>query len=217
LVEVTIQLALKGPCARTAVPADIPDARHRFRFGIAAGSDAKPALREPAVRCETWLPAGIGRLAALRGRTLATAAALPRATEYRAATWRTRRSAAEPCPLWSIAPCAINVLPLKAQVKDRETRSPTPHHTLKFEITFCVRGVLTPPCGTPCLPDAVNISFSRRITSPSLIRRATFSSSRWCLTVSKYARKSRSITRVFRCTIAVATRCTASCAVRLGR
>src|ERR1035441_5315391 len=121
-------------------------------------------------RSDEPLPAGIGRLAALRGRTLATGAALPRATEYRAATWRTRRLAAEPCPLWSIAPFAINVLPLKAQVKDRETRSPTPHHTLKFEITFCVRGVLTPPCGTPCLPDAVNISFSRRITSPSLIR-----------------------------------------------
>src|ERR1035441_2849594 len=95
-------------------------------------------------RSDERLPAGIGRLADLRGRTLATAAALPRATEYRAATWRTRRSAAEPCPLWSIAPCAINVLPLKAQVEDRETRSPTPHHTLKFEITFCVRGVLSP-------------------------------------------------------------------------
>src|ERR1035437_4962872 len=64
--------------------------------------------------------------------------------EYRAATWRTRRLAAEPCPLWSIGPFAINVLPLKAQVKDRVTRSPTPHHPLKFEITFCVRGVVSP-------------------------------------------------------------------------
>jgi|ERR1035438_9100035 hypothetical protein len=64
--------------------------------------------------------------------------------EYRAATWRTRRLAAEPCPLWSIGPFAINVLPLKAQVKDRVTRSPTPHHPLKFEITFCVRGVASP-------------------------------------------------------------------------
>src|ERR1035437_7857321 len=64
--------------------------------------------------------------------------------EYRAATWRTRRLAAEPCPLWSIGPFAINVLPLKAQVKDRVTRSPTPHHPLKFEITFCVRGVISP-------------------------------------------------------------------------
>src|SRR5664280_865559 len=64
--------------------------------------------------------------------------------EYRAATWRTRRLAAEPCPLWSIGPFAINVLPLKAQVKDRVTRSPTPHYPLKFEITFCVRGVISP-------------------------------------------------------------------------
>src|SRR5665213_1945655 len=64
--------------------------------------------------------------------------------EYRAATWRTRRLAAEPCPLWSIGPFAINVLPLRAQVKDRVTRSPNPHHPLKFEITFCVRGVLSP-------------------------------------------------------------------------
>jgi hypothetical protein len=64
--------------------------------------------------------------------------------EYCAATWRTRRLAAEPCPLWSIGPFAINVLPLKAQVKDRVTRSPTPHHPLKFEITFCVRGVVSP-------------------------------------------------------------------------
>src|ERR1035438_1282148 len=64
--------------------------------------------------------------------------------EYRAAIWRTRRLAAEPCPLWSIGPFAINVLPLKAQVKDRVTRSPTPHHPLKFEITFCVRGVISP-------------------------------------------------------------------------
>src|ERR1035438_8976049 len=63
--------------------------------------------------------------------------------EYRAAIWRTRRLAAEPCPLWSIGPFAINVLPLKAQVKDRVTRSPTPHHPLKFEITFCVRGVIS--------------------------------------------------------------------------
>src|ERR1035437_8682492 len=71
--------------------------------------------------------------------------------EYRAATWRTRRLAAEPCPLWSIGPFAINVLPLKAQVKDRVTRSPTPHHPLKFEITFCVRGVFGTPLGNPVL------------------------------------------------------------------
>jgi hypothetical protein len=44
-----------------------------------------------------------------------------------------------------------------------------------------------------------------------------FSKQQMILTVSKYARKSRSMIRVFHLTIAVATRCTASCAVRLGR
>ena len=41
-------------------------------------------------------------------------------------------------------PFAINVLPLKAQVKHWGTTSPTPHYPLKLEITFCVRGVLSP-------------------------------------------------------------------------
>jgi hypothetical protein len=100
--------------------------------------------------------------------------------EYRAATWRTRRLAAEPCPLWSIGPFAINVLPLKAQVKDRVTRSPTPHHPLKFEITFCVRGVITPPCGTPFFPVAFSIVLNKRITSSSRTRRATFSNNSEC-------------------------------------
>ena len=43
-----------------------------------------------------------------------------------------------------IGPFAINVLPLKAQVKHRVTGSPTPHYPLEFEITFCVRGVISP-------------------------------------------------------------------------
>jgi RNA-directed DNA polymerase len=43
-----------------------------------------------------------------------------------------------------IVPFAINVLPLKAKVKHRDTTSPTPHYPFKFEITFCVRGVVSP-------------------------------------------------------------------------
>jgi len=43
-----------------------------------------------------------------------------------------------------IGPFAINVLPLKTQVKHRVTGSPTPHYPLEFEITFCVRGVISP-------------------------------------------------------------------------
>src|ERR1035437_60876 len=82
--------------------------------------------------------------------------------EYRAATWRTRRLAAEPCPLWSIGPFAINVLPLKAQVKDRVTRSPTPHHPLKFEITFCVRGVQSLPF-VVCISMRIERGFAVRL------------------------------------------------------
>ena len=55
-----------------------------------------------------------------------------------------RHSVAEPCPLWSIGASAINVLPLKTQIKDRGTSSPPLQYSLKFEITFCVRGVLSP-------------------------------------------------------------------------
>jgi len=42
-------------------------------------------------------------------------------------------------------------IPLKAQVKHRVTGSPTPHYPLEFEITFCVRGVITAPCGVPAV------------------------------------------------------------------
>ena len=55
-----------------------------------------------------------------------------------------RHSVAAPCPLWWTVASAINVLPLKTQVKHWDTSSPTVHYPLKFEITFCVRGVLSP-------------------------------------------------------------------------
>ena len=57
---------------------------------------------------------------------------------------RRRRSTAEPCQPWLIASSVIRILPLKAQVKHRVTPSPPRHYPLKFEITFCVRGVLSP-------------------------------------------------------------------------
>ena len=43
-----------------------------------------------------------------------------------------------------IGSSAINILPLKAQVKHRVTGSPTHHYPLEFEITLCVRGVISP-------------------------------------------------------------------------
>ena len=81
----------------------------------------------------------------LTGRTLETSAAWPRATIHCPGAWRRRCSTAEPCPLWSIGPSVINILPLKTQVKRRVTSSPTRHCPFKFEITFCVRGVITVP------------------------------------------------------------------------
>src|SRR4029077_7061873 len=49
----------------------------------------------------------------------------------------------------SIASCDIIVLLLATQIKHK---SGTPIHDgpLKAEVTFCVQGVITPPCGVPC-------------------------------------------------------------------
>jgi hypothetical protein len=61
-----------------------------------------------------------------------------------------RRSNAEPFPLWLRAPALINVssairiLLLKTEIKHRVPGSPTRYHPFKLEITFCVRGVVSP-------------------------------------------------------------------------
>src|ERR1039457_7629122 len=77
----------------------------------------------------------------LPDRTPAIIAAWPRATQHCPEACRKRRSTAEPCPPWLIGSSVINILPLKAQVKHRVTPSPPRHYPVKFEITFCVRGV----------------------------------------------------------------------------
>jgi hypothetical protein len=53
-------------------------------------------------------------------------------------------SAAEPFPLWSNVSSAINVLLLKTKIKQRVPGSPSRNCPFKLEITFCVRGVLSP-------------------------------------------------------------------------
>src|SRR5215469_9464106 len=58
------------------------------------------------------------------------------------------RSAARPSAHRLIAPCDISVLPFASQVKNR-TGPPPLDRTLKSEVTFCVQGVTTPPCGVP--------------------------------------------------------------------
>jgi homoserine acetyltransferase len=49
-----------------------------------------------------------------------------------------------PCPPWLIGSFVINTLPLKTQVKHRVTPSSPRHYPLKFEITLCVKGVVSP-------------------------------------------------------------------------
>src|SRR6267154_5184897 len=78
------------------------------------------------------------------GRTPVTDAAPPRATQYGARAGRERCSTAELCPLWSNEPSVINILPLKTQVKHWRTRPPACDHPFKLEVTFCVRGVISP-------------------------------------------------------------------------
>src|SRR5438270_10276752 len=48
----------------------------------------------------------------------------------------------------SIAPCDIIVLPFATQIKHK-SRTPIHDGPLKAEVTFCVQGVLTDPCGVP--------------------------------------------------------------------
>ena len=77
-------------------------------------------------------------------RTRLTTAALLREAQLDAGADHERRLAAEPFPLWSNASSAINVLPLKTEIKQRVPGSPSRNCSFKLEITFCVRGELSP-------------------------------------------------------------------------
>ena len=74
--------------------------------------------------------------------------------------------------------------------RTRERRRPEPsrpqtaNRRWRAKVTFCVRGVITPPCGTPCFPPALSMTFSRCITSASSTRWATLANSRSCRTLS---------------------------------
>src|SRR4029077_17325065 len=103
----------------------------------------------------------------------------------------------------SIASCDIIVLLLATQIKHK---SGTPIHDgpLKAEVTFCVQGVITPPCGEPSVvrrkePSSTAPAFSHL----SIILRMTPSVTRWsrnarrweCEIESKYLRMSISSTQ----------------------
>ena len=83
-------------------------------------------------------------------RTRVPAGELRRRAPVDVATAHARRSNAEPLPLWLRAPSAINlslainILLLKTEIKHRVPGSPTRNYAFKLEITFCVRGVISP-------------------------------------------------------------------------
>src|SRR5439155_13046661 len=69
---------------------------------------------------------------------------LLRVKQHDAGVGHERRSAAEPFPLWLSASYVIHILPLKTEVKHRVPCSPARDCPFELEITFCVRGVLSP-------------------------------------------------------------------------
>src|SRR5215831_15198286 len=106
-------------------------------------------------------------------RTRVTTAALHRKAPFDAEADHERRSGVEPCPLWSSAPSAINVssainvLPLKAQHKQRVPGSPSRNYSFKLEITFCVRGVMSPILANLFMHYAFDVWMTR--THPDLL------------------------------------------------
>src|SRR5215471_6411180 len=88
---------------------------------------------------------------ARKDRTRVTAGEPCRHAPVDVAAGDARHSNAEPFPLWLRAPSAlnvslfaINVLLLKTKIRQSVPGSPTRNYSFKLEITFCVRGVVSP-------------------------------------------------------------------------
>src|SRR5207302_11492974 len=88
-------------------------------------------------------------LGALTNRTPVTGDALPRAARLHAAAGHERRSCGELSAPWLSAPFAINILLFTTEVKQCIPFSPPCDRSYELKITFCVRGVITAPCGVP--------------------------------------------------------------------
>ncbi len=105
-------------------------------------------------------------LDALTNRTCLTTAAQLREAQLDARADHEQCSGVEPFPFWSSVPCDINVLPLKAKIKQRVSSSPSLNCSLELEITFCVRGVLSPILANIFLHYAFDLWMAR--THPDL-------------------------------------------------
>src|SRR2546422_3864522 len=96
------------------------------------------------------LAPGSGMPAAATTRTRPRAAVLhrpPRSVEPGAGG---QRLAVGPCAPSSLEPRDINIFLFTTQIKHR-LLTPARDHALKLKVTFCVRGVMTPPCGVPAI------------------------------------------------------------------
>jgi RNA-directed DNA polymerase len=88
-------------------------------------------------------------------------AAWLRAISYAAPGVRGQRSTSEPSPFGWSATYAINILPLKAQIKRRVSCSPPLYRPFKLKVCFCVRGVLSPLLANVLL-DEVDQALTKR-------------------------------------------------------
>src|SRR6516162_1593231 len=104
-------------------------------------------------------------LGVLTSRTRVTTDALHREARFDAAKAREQHSAGEPFPSLSNGSFDITVLLFTTEIKQCVPFSPPRNCSFKLEIAFCVRGVVTPPCGTPCFPDTSSSNLSSPNTS----------------------------------------------------
>src|SRR6266568_1023833 len=94
------------------------------------------------------LARGSGTLAVAIAQTLVPVAVRPPRPRSAVQAGDRRRSAGGPCLPSSLESYDINILPFATQGKHLPL-SPSHDHPLKLKVTFCVRGVMAPPCGVP--------------------------------------------------------------------
>ncbi len=153
---------------------------------MARGSASAGAASGPLVRT--------GMLVAPRWQSRVTARRRhPRCTSHLQAAGA-RHSLVRISACWLSAPFDINILPYTSQVNHRAERPPPFDQPVELEVTFCVLGVITAPCGVPTVvavvtPSSITPALShrrikrRRRRSPMRCSRKRISHS-W-LTVSK--------------------------------
>src|SRR5437867_1943634 len=114
-------------------------------------------------------------LDALIDRTRGTAVELLRDAQHDVEADHERHSAVAPFPLWSSVssainvPSAIRILPFKTKIKQGVPGSPSRNCPFELEITFCVRGVLSPLLSNRVL-DELDQELERR--GPRFVRYA---------------------------------------------